>query len=179
MTRSAPATTSDALALLVAVLACLVALAVWVATGRAAESPPAAATPAAPAGANPRVDLARVRFPLACGQVGTVADRSVAADLTGDGLAEVVVAVRCDAGAGSPPHTVLLYAPTSDPAAPRLLATLVPAAADVLVERLSTTGDQVTVRGRTYSSSDLPRCCPDTAFERRWRYDGTQVTPVG
>jgi hypothetical protein len=132
--------------------------------------PPRAAAPAE------GPDLATVTHPLRCQEVGTVVDREVRGDLTGDGIAEAVVAVRCDAGAGSPPHTVLLYGSAPDGAA-RLLATLVSSDADVLVRRLSLAAGTVEVTGLTYSGSAVPRCCPDEPFVRRWRWAGDRVVP--
>jgi hypothetical protein len=161
-----------AVAALVATLG-IAAYVVAVTAGDAGTARPPGSTPAPADGP----DLATVTHPLRCQEVGTVVDREVRGDLTGDGIAEVVVAVRCDAGAGSPPNAVLLYGGGPDGAA-RLLSTLVPTDADVQVQRLALTGGEVEVTGLTYSSAQVPRCCPDEQFLRRWRWAGDRVVPA-
>ena len=165
---------------LVAAAAALLALAAYALTrpGGAGDreargAPSGPATPAASATAAP--DVSAVRHPVRCGDLGTVVERQASGDVTGDGVPEVAVAVRCDSGAGSPPHAVLLYGRGEGPSGVRLLATLVRTDAAVLVQSLVVRPRTVEVSGVTYSGGDVPRCCPDERFEARWRWDGTKM----
>jgi hypothetical protein len=81
-------------------------------------------------------------------------------------LPTVVVAAHCVSGAGSPPWGVYVLADAGSGL--RVTATLVAPTVDVQVTRLTATGTTVRVRGGTYSTADIPRCCPDLAFDRSW-----------
>lgn len=180
----------------------LLVAALWAAldlAGDAADAPrrPSASRPAlsgAPDGSAPpspatsdaalaETDWAAVRYPLTCGDT-VVRTRDVRlGDLMGDSEPEATVLVSCDAGAGSPPHGLLVYAAGEAPAgeegragspAPRLVGVLLRPADGVLVSSYRVDGRLARVDGRTYSSPDVARCCPDRRFTAAWRWDGTR-----
>ena len=122
-------------------------------------------------------DWSGVRYPLRCGGVPQqVLDRRFG-DVTGDGRVEAVVVVACAAGAGSPPHHVYVYDGASPPGAPRLLSELSAPRMEFFVRPRVSAG---TVSGVAsgYSSTVVPRCCPDLRFPVAWRWDGTRFTLV-
>lgn len=135
--------------------------------GRGAPTPSAAPTPV------DEVDWRAVRHPLDCGPLPLRVLDVATADLTGDGRAEAVVVLRCDAGAGSPPSTIFVYDERSTASQPvRALATLLAGEEDVLVNAVSTEGGRVRAEAWGYSRPTLPRCCPDRHSEITWRWDG-------
>ena len=173
------------------VLAALAALAVWVSFGRTevAQRPPPGspdALSASPASSGPGgrldgVDWAGMDYRIGCGGTGTQVQDVQLADLDGgqggDSAAEALVTVRCAAGAGSPPSTLLVF----DAAAggPRLLDRLVEPADDVLLTSVRVRGGSVQASGTTYSSAEVPRCCPDQRFTAVWRWTGAGLERTG
>jgi hypothetical protein len=78
-----------------------------------------------------------------------------------------IVMVACTAGAGTPGRTVLVY----DQANPAHLAqTLWTDDTSHVTDGLTIQGAQITLSGATYSSNDVPRCCPNGRFQARWRW---------
>lgn len=133
---------------------------------RSARSP--ALIPAALAGA--------LRPALACpADVGVVLESRATAPAALDESA-VVVAGRCDAGAGNPPSGVFLVA--ADGGSPRVTQTLVPDSADLVLPTVSVSADAVTVLASGFSSVDVPRCCPDRAVVHRWLVRDGELAPA-
>ncbi|MGQ0632916.1 MAG: hypothetical protein ACT4P1_18020 [Sporichthyaceae bacterium] len=90
-------------------------------------------------------------------------------DFTGDGVGDALLAVRCDAGAGSPPSTVLAIA--ARPNGPEVLGELLAADAGEVVSNLDNTGTSAVITAFGYSA-DAPRCCPDLQVTRSFRWLG-------
>lgn len=150
-----------------AALAVLTATAAWLGPGGAAAEPPAAPV----AGPDP----AAADYPVDCGPYGITVTDHLTVDLDGDGVAETVAAVHCDAGAGTPPHGLyLLTAPARGESAPRVALTLVDPAEGMTLENLAARGGTVSVRLLGYSSPDVPRSAPDQRRDVSWEWtDGT------
>ncbi len=139
-------------------------------TGPSAAPP--AGTPRPPAPDLARVDWSRVTYPLACGGVPTTVVAVSGGDVAADGVPDAAVAVRCDAGAGSPPTELYLYVPPgAGDSSPRRLATLVEQTDDVLLTTVAVDASGVRATGFAYSSARVPRCCPDQRVDLRWAPD--------
>ncbi|MFF1461281.1 hypothetical protein [Streptomyces sp. NPDC058330] len=139
------------------------------ATAQASEHATTAGNGAAPATAP---DPAGVVFPLECGGAGqTVADRAPG-DLDGDGRPETVVSVHCTAGSGTPPGGVYVLTQASG-AAPRVVATLVDPADNLTVTGLAVQDGTVSATLLGYSSTEVPRCCPDERESAAWTWKGS------
>lgn len=123
-----------------------------------------------PGGSLDRVDWTAIDHPLSCDGTGEKVESVHLGDLNGRPPSEAVVAVRCDAGAGSPPSGLYVYAGRLGDV--RLLGTLLRPEDDVLLTSVSVRGEVVTATGTTYSSDQVPRCCPDERFAGSWRWDG-------
>ena len=87
----------------------------------------------------------------------------------------VVVVAHCQSAAGSPPDGVYVV---SGIGTARLSGTLVGVRDQVEVSTLVRVGDRLRMTGRGYSSSDVPRCCPDLAVTRSWRVVGDSLVAV-
>ncbi|MFJ8860636.1 hypothetical protein ACIRD8_19670 [Streptomyces sp. NPDC102451] len=123
----------------------------------------------APAATAP--DPKGVTFPLDCGPAGhTVAD-SAPGDLDGDGGPETVAVVRCAAGSGTPPSGIYVVTRPSG-AAPRVVATLVDPAQKLNVTDFTVRDGRVSATLLGYSSTDVPRCCPDELENASWQWKG-------
>ncbi len=134
-----------------------------------AVAPGALHTKNAPAQALPP-DPADVEFPLDCGPVKLVVKKHASGDLDGDGRPETVAAVHCDAPMGTPPDGVYVLTRTAG-AEPRVVATLVDPEDRTNVEDFSVRGADVVATLLGYSSSDVPRCCPDVRETVKWRWE--------
>ncbi|MEU1279810.1 hypothetical protein [Streptomyces sp. NPDC005805] len=142
------------------------------ATQKAPGKPPAEAPAAAPA---PAPDPADAELPLDCGGLDSVITQRATGDLDGDRNPETVVAARCDAGSGTPPHGVYVIATGRD-GTPRTVATLVDPARKNSVDELTVGDRTVTATLLGYSSPDVPSCCPDLRERAEWRWqDGKFV----
>lgn len=106
-----------------------------------------------------------------CAGQSLVMVRQVRYDFTGDGVADALAAVRCDAGAGSPPSTV--FALVAEAAGPRVAGTLLDAEAGEVVTEVTGSGPEAVVRGFAFSP-DAPRCCPDLEVVHRYRWTGAK-----
>ncbi|MCB5180403.1 hypothetical protein [Streptomyces antimicrobicus] len=156
----------------------------WVATAAAMAAAiavagllqPAPATGADAKGPAPRAaapDPAAAQYPLDCHGTPATVTASAEGDLDGDRRPESVVAVRCDAASGTPPHAV--YVLVQDPAAgaaPRVVATLLDAAERQTATELAVRGHVVTATLHGYSTPSVPRCCPDRHRVASWRWTG-------
>lgn len=118
-----------------------------------------------------RVDWSALDYPLTCEGTGEKVDGVTLGDVDGRAPAEAVVAVRCDAGAGSPPTGLYVYAGRLGDV--RLLGTLLRPEDDILLTGVDVEDGVVTAAGTTYSSTQVPRCCPDERFAATWRWDGS------
>ncbi|MET8596623.1 hypothetical protein [Streptomyces althioticus] len=134
-----------------------------------AAAPGAPHTKNAPAQALPP-DPADVEFPLDCGPVKLVVKKHVSGDLDGDGRPETVAAVHCDAPMGTPPDGVYVLTQAAG-AEPRVVATLVAPEDGNNVEDFSVRGGDVVATLLGYSSTDVPRCCPDVRETVKWRWE--------
>lgn len=137
-------------------------------SGAASRARPAAPAPA-PAPARTAPDPASVDLPLRCGPLADVVTAKATGDLDGDGGPETVVAARCDAGSGTPPHGVYVLANGRD-GTPRLVATLVEPAEKASVGSLAVRDGAVTATLLGYSSLDVPSCCPDIRERIKWQW---------
>jgi len=93
------------------------------------------------------------------------------------GQPAAVVVAHCQSAAGSPPDGVYLVAGADGGS--HVSATLVAARDQVDVSTLVRSGDRLRLTGRGYSSSDVPRCCPDVAVTRSWELVGDRLVPAG
>ncbi|MFC9273450.1 hypothetical protein ACFTXJ_37395 [Streptomyces zhihengii] len=140
-------------------------------SGTASARPAAPAPAPAPAPARTAPDPASVDLPLQCGPLADVVTAKATGDLDGDGGPETVVAARCDAGSGTPPHGVYVLAGGRD-GTPRLVATLVEPAEKSSVGALAVRDGAVTATLLGYSSLDVPGCCPDIREQVKWQWKG-------
>ncbi|MGH3343513.1 MAG: hypothetical protein ACRDPK_11675 [Carbonactinosporaceae bacterium] len=113
----------------------------------------------------------RVDYPMACPGVGFDVLDVEYGDLTSDGESEALVHVRCGSGAGSPPSALYVY-DRPERGVPQLVAALLGPSSGVLVDRIGVEPGGISASGVSYSSSDVPRCCPDETFDARWRWTG-------
>ncbi|MFI9727671.1 hypothetical protein [Streptomyces sp. NPDC052092] len=123
----------------------------------------------APARALPP-DPADVEFPLDCGPVKVVVKKQASGDLDGDGRPETVAAVHCDAPMGTPPDGVYVLTQAADGTRPRVVATLVEPKDRTNVEDFAVRAGDVVATLLGYSSTDVPRCCPDVRETVKWRW---------
>lgn len=139
---------------------------------RAGASTLGSLPPADPAVVFHQVDWTKVDYPMDCGTVGVKVLAVRTGSFTGDGRPEAVVHARCDAGAGSPPSGLFVFAGAQDAPVTRI-ATLLDPAADELVSKLTAGADGIAASGYRYSSPDVPKCCPDATFSYRWHWTGS------
>ncbi|QNP62462.1 hypothetical protein [Streptomyces genisteinicus] len=139
-------------------------------SGTAARAGAAAPVPA-PEQPAPAPDPAAVELPLECGGLPALVTAKATGDLDGDGGPETVVAARCDAGSGNPPHGVYVLAAGRDGTA-RIVATLVDPEEKASVADLAVRDGAVTAALLGYSSLDVPRCCPDIREQVKWQWRG-------
>lgn len=140
-------------------------------TGAAALVQPtgAGATSGPVATAGPDATLAD--YPLDCGPFEVLVTDQAEVDLDADGQGETVAVVRCDAGSGSPPNGMyLLTHAEGTHAPPEVTATLVEPAERMTVDRLRAEGAGFAARLVGYSSTDIPRCCPDLLRDVTWEW---------
>lgn len=138
-------------------------------TAGAAEVATAAGPVSRPEIAAP--DAHAVTYPLDCKGAPQLVTDTAEGDLDGDGRPETVAAVRCDAGSGTPPHT--LYVLTRDRAedsVPRVVATLLDAGRRQTVTDLAVGDGDITATLLGYSSPSVPRYSPDVKRLAKWRW---------
>ncbi|WP_346776463.1 hypothetical protein [Streptomyces sp. HNM0574] len=116
-------------------------------------------------------------YPLDCGKPGAPVDvvDQAATDFDHDGRSETVAVARCDSETGSPPHGIFVLAPTDDPGkAPKVVTTLVPADERMQVKDFRVSEGTVSATLLGYSSSEVPRCCPDRQRDVKWEWKNGQ-----
>ncbi|MFI6148018.1 hypothetical protein [Streptomyces sp. NPDC051109] len=139
--------------------------------GPAAPVNTSAAPASGPQAAAP--DPAAVTYPLDCKGLPTAVTATAQGDLDGDGRPETVVAVRCDAGSGTPPHAIYVLAQDKTPGAtPRVVATLLEAGKRQIATDLTIRDGAVTASLLGYSSPQVPRYSPDVKQLAKWRWSG-------
>ncbi|MFE9921968.1 hypothetical protein ACFYQA_10385 [Streptomyces sp. NPDC005774] len=146
-----------------------------------AAQAPAPETKNAPAHIAPP-DPAAVEFPLECGPVNVVVKKHAAGDLDGDGRPETVAAVHCDASMGTPPDGMYVLTQAAGAATPRVVATLVDPKDRTNVDDFAVREGEITAAILDYSSTDVPRCCPDVRKSVKWHWDNgafVQSEPSG
>jgi hypothetical protein len=139
---------------------------------------PGAATAAQAAGPETRSapahlappDPAAVTFPIECGPVKAVVQKKASGDLDGDGNPETVAVVHCDSPMGTPPDGVYVLTRGGDGGEPRVVATLLDPKDGTTVSDFAVRDGAVTASLLGYSSSDVPRCCPDVHSDAKWRW---------
>ncbi|MET9297612.1 hypothetical protein [Streptomyces sp. NPDC003077] len=159
-------------------LATATALAAVVAGAALVQPAGATTTAAAPARDHgPAPDAKAARYPVDCGSERPQVVRQVSGDLDGDGIRETAAVVRCPAGIGTPPSGVYVLARGSGPhAPPRVVATLLAPSEDRSVTEFALRDRTLSATLLGYSSTDVPRCCPDVRERAKWRWhDGTFV----
>ncbi len=97
--------------------------------------------------------------------------KQASGDLDGDGRPETVAAVHCDAPMGTPPDGVYVLTQAADGTRPRVVATLVDPEDRTNVEDFAVRAGDVVATLLGYSSTDVPRCCPDVRETVKWRWD--------
>ncbi|MEU7261360.1 hypothetical protein AB0B21_37000 [Streptomyces rimosus] len=159
-------------------LATAAALAAAVATASFVQPPDATATTDAASGARaaavgPAPDPHAARYPVDCGPNRLDVVDSATGDLDGDGSPETVAVVRCHTETGTPPSGVYVLArPATGKGAPRVAATLLAPARQRSVEGFAVRGGAVTATLLGYSTTDVPRCCPDVRARTKWQWKG-------
>jgi hypothetical protein len=99
-----------------------------------------------------------------------VVEREASGDLDGDGRAETVAVVHCDAGISTPPDGIYVLTRGADGARVRVVATLADPKDRYTVEDFAVGEGAVTATLLGYSSADVPTCCPDTEERVKWRW---------
>ncbi|MFD7667910.1 hypothetical protein [Streptomyces sp. NPDC059788] len=158
-------------------LATAAALAAVVATASFVQPPDATATteaaPGARAAAGPAPDPHAAAYPVDCGPNRLDVVDSATGDLDGDGSPETVAVVRCHTETGTPPSGIYVLArPKAGKGAPRVAATLLAPARQRSVEGFAVRGGVVAATLLGYSTTDVPRCCPDVRGQTKWQWKG-------
>lgn len=149
----------------------VMALSSLVQTGAAtAAQTPSPETRSAPAYTVPP-DPATAEFPLECGPVDVVVKKHAAGDLDGDGRPETVAIVHCDASMGTPPDGMYVLTQAAGADTSRVVATLLDPGELTNVDDFAVRDGDVTAVLLGYSSTAVPRCCPDVRTSTKWHWD--------
>lgn len=103
-------------------------------------------------------------------------------DLDGDGSPETVAVVHCDSPMGTLPDGVYVLTHAKETAAPRVVATLVDPKDSITVSDIAVRDGAVEAELLGYSSTDVPRCCPDVKKSAKWQWQNgsfVRSTPAG
>ncbi|QES50922.1 hypothetical protein DEJ50_26900 [Streptomyces venezuelae] len=123
----------------------------------------------APGPQTPAPDPKTAAYPLDCRGGPHQITGTAQGDLDRDGHPDTVVAVRCEAGLGTPPNALYVLAPDpADTTRARVVATLLPAEQRRHVTELAVRDGAVTATLLGYSGPEVPRCCPDTRELAKW-----------
>jgi len=123
-----------------------------------------------PGGLLPTDLLRSVQLPIECGDVGVVKVIDERFDFDGDTSTDSILAVRCDAGAGSPPTGVYAVQAAAD--GPKVVGTLVSTEEGVVIQSITPAADGIRLLALGYSEG-VPRCCPDLEVSYRFQWNGT------
>jgi hypothetical protein len=139
------------------------------------------ASSVAPSSSTSSVDLAdvdweHVDYPISCGDVAAK-PLTVVPAVPAAGSKLMVVMVACDAGAGTPPRSVLVFDHVERSLEPHLAQVLSRDDETRVTSTISADGATVIASGGTYSPA-APRCCPDGTFTSRWSWTGTTYEPT-
>ncbi|WP_369696713.1 hypothetical protein [Streptomyces sp. XD-27] len=98
-------------------------------------------------------------------------------DLDGDGTPETVAVVRCHTETGTPPSGIYVLAAAADGGfPPRIVETFLDPKEGMSVSGFALRGTTVSATLLGYSSTEVPRCCPDLQRKVNWRWqDGKFV----
>ena len=116
---------------------------------------------------------ARAALPLGCDGLPVKVTQGFSADLTGDGTVATVAAAHCLSPVGTPPDG--LYLLENGPGGrPRIADVLISSSERLTVRSLDFRSDGViTAAVDGYSSTDVPRCCPDLHESLVWTPNGS------
>lgn len=131
----------------------------------AQAGPPSVAAQAAP-------DPTTATIPMNCAGERPQILKHASGDLDGDGRPETVAVARCVSGSGTPPSGVYVLT-RPDSGKPRVVATLVDPKDRLSVTDFAVTNGVVTATLLGYSSSAVPRCCPDKTEKAKWQWQGS------
>jgi len=113
-------------------------------------------------------------YPMDCSGVGYLVLQVSYADLTGDGVPDAVVLVRCNAGAGSPPVGLFVFDGATSVSSPRMIATLISTDRGLQGNAFTIGGTTIAITVYGFSSTSVPHCCPDETLHLSWTWhDGT------
>ncbi|MFI2242026.1 hypothetical protein [Streptomyces chrestomyceticus] len=159
-----------------AALAAVVAAAAFVQPPDATATATTDAASGARAAAAPAPDPHAASYPVDCGPNRLDVVDSASGDLDGDGSPETVAVVRCHTETGTPPSGVyVLTGPAAGRAgkgAPRVVATLLAPAQQRSVDGFAVRDGAVAATLLGYSSTGVPRCCPDVRVPTKWQWKG-------
>ncbi|WP_330456839.1 hypothetical protein OIB37_08060 [Streptomyces sp. NBC_00820] len=151
----------------------VIALSSAIQPASATAAQPSAGAPARPAPTHVAPPgTTGVTFPLQCGPVKALVVKKADGDLDGDGRAETVAVVHCDAPMGTPPDAVYVVTRGADDAKPRVVATLVDPKDRITVTDFALRAGTITATLLGYSTVDVPRCCPDVKTPVKWQWNG-------
>ncbi|MFI7101516.1 hypothetical protein ACIBK8_19335 [Streptomyces sp. NPDC050161] len=154
-------------------LATATAVAAVVAAASFVQPPDAKANPTASGHPAAAPDPRAVTFPVDCGPNRLDVVKKVSGDLDGDGTIETIAAVRCHSATGTPPSGVYVLAqPTGKGKTPRIVATLLAPSQRLGVQDLSLDAGEISASLLGYSTTDVPRCCPDVHTTAKWQWKG-------
>jgi hypothetical protein len=110
-------------------------------------------------------------YPVDCGPEKAEVIERASADLDGDGREETVAVVRCTAGFGTPPSGLYVLAhPASGQGSPRIIETFLDPKEDMSISDFAVRGRTVSATLLGYSSTEVPRCCPDLQRKVKWQW---------
>lgn len=148
-----------------------------------AAAAPGAGAPGAPGARAP--DPAAADYPVDCGPATVDVTDRASGDLDGDGRPETVAVVRCHSATGTPPSGMYVLAQPDgkgddkghgEAGRPRIVATFLDPRERMSVTDFALRGTKVSATLLGYSSTQVPRCCPDLQRKVNWQWqDGKFV----
>jgi hypothetical protein len=123
------------------------------------------------------VDWAAVTYPAEarCGHSfnPSVVVLQVAYATPAPGVARAVVEARCNSGAGTPSSEVYVYDRADAARSPHLAQTLITMTDNWQTRPLRLEGDTVSLPAYGFTTSSVPRCCPDVQTTLVWQWNGS------